>query len=102
VAHVITQVLIDAKGLEPLDEVGGKSAICDQVERLEDATPGSGNLRPSEFTVLDAAAGADRRRALFHSRLFADSLGRRSTLRPAFPVYRTYLTSADPSPTTVR
>jgi (1->4)-alpha-D-glucan 1-alpha-D-glucosylmutase len=99
--NVITQVLVDGKGLDPLDEIwrqiSNTSPKLDPV--LKDAKRRVlETLLTSEFTVLSRLlariAGGH-----YSTRDFsADSLRQALELYVLhFPVYRTYLTSAQPS-----
>ncbi|HMH96264.1 MAG TPA: malto-oligosyltrehalose synthase, partial [Bradyrhizobium sp.] len=100
--NVITQVRIDGKGLEPLDEVWRQ--VSNMRPRLEPVLKDAKRrvletLLTSEFTVLTrllARIGSGHYSTRDYS---ADSLRQALELYVLhFPVYRTYLTSADPSP----
>src|SRR5712671_6174066 len=99
--NAITQVLIDGKGLKPLDEIWRQ--ISNMSPKLEPVLKDAKRrvletLLTSEFTVLTRLlariAGGH-----YSTRDFsADSLRQALELYVLhFPVYRTYLTSAEPS-----
>jgi (1->4)-alpha-D-glucan 1-alpha-D-glucosylmutase len=99
--NAITQVLVDAKGLEPLNEVWRQ--ISNTSPRLDPVVKEAkhrvlGTLLTSEFTVLRrllARIAAGHYSTRDYS---ADSLRQALELYILhFPVYRTYLTSAAPT-----
>jgi (1->4)-alpha-D-glucan 1-alpha-D-glucosylmutase len=96
--NVITQVLVDGRGLDPLDEVWRQ--ISNQPPKLEPVLKAAKNrvletLLTSEFTVL-ARLLARIASGHYSTRDYsADSLRQALELYVLhFPVYRTYLTSA--------
>src|SRR6266446_3870818 len=100
--NVITQVLVDDSGLDPLDEVWRQ--ISNLPPKLEPILRDAKRrvletLLTSEFTVL-ARLLARIASGHYSTRDYsADSLRQALELYVLhFPVYRTYLTSADPSP----
>jgi len=100
--NVITQVLIDGKGLEPLDEVWRQ--VSNMRPRLEPVLKDAKRrvletLLTSEFTVLTRLLARIASGHYSTRDYSADSLRQALELYVLhFPVYRTYLTSADPSP----
>src|SRR6266403_4056132 len=100
--NTITQVLIDGKGLEPLDEVWRQ--VSNMRPRLEPVLKDAKRrvletLLTSEFTVLTRLLARIASGHYSTRDYSADSL--RQTLELYvlhFPIYRTYLTSADASP----
>ncbi len=87
--NVITQVLTDGRGLEPLDEIWRQ--ISNQspqacADPARGKAPRAGNAADQRIHRADAPAGADRQRALLHPRLFRrqPAAGAR-TLCAAFP-----------------
>ena len=100
--NVITQVLIDGKGLEPLDEVWRQ--VSNMPPRLEPVLKNAKRrvletLLTSEFTVLTRLLARIAGGHYSTRDYSADSLRQALELYVLhFPVYRTYLTSADPSP----
>ncbi|HMH62559.1 MAG TPA: malto-oligosyltrehalose synthase, partial [Bradyrhizobium sp.] len=100
--NVITQVLIDGKGLEPLDEVWRQ--VSNMPPKLEPVLKNAKRrvletLLTSEFTVLTRLLARIASGHYSTRDYSADSLRQALELYVLhFPVYRTYLTSADPSP----
>jgi len=100
--NVITQVLIDGKGLEPLDEVWRQ--VSNMPPKLEPVLKNAKRrvletLLTSEFTVLTRLLARIAGGHYSTRDYSADSLRQALELYVLhFPVYRTYLTSADPSP----
>src|SRR6266704_3261608 len=100
--NVITQVLIDGKGLEPLDEVWRQ--VSNMRPRLEPVLKDAKRrvletLLTSEFTVLTRLLARIAGGHYSTRDYSADSLRQALELYVLhFPVYRTYLTSADPLP----
>jgi (1->4)-alpha-D-glucan 1-alpha-D-glucosylmutase len=100
--NVITQVLIDGKGLEPLDEVWRQ--VSNMPPKLEPVLKDAKRrvletLLTSEFTVLTRLLARIAGGHYSTRDYSADSLRQALELYVLhFPVYRTYLTSADPSP----
>jgi (1->4)-alpha-D-glucan 1-alpha-D-glucosylmutase len=100
--NTITQVLIDGKGLEPLDEVWRQ--VSNMPPRLEPVLKDAKRrvletLLTSEFTVLTRLLARIAGGHYSTRDYSADSLRQALELYVLhFPVYRTYLTSADPSP----
>jgi (1->4)-alpha-D-glucan 1-alpha-D-glucosylmutase len=99
--NVITQVLIDGNGLEPLDEIWRQ--ISNSSPRLEPVLKAAKRrvletLLTSEFTVLTRLL-ARIANGHYSTRDYSeDSLRRALELYVLhFPVYRTYLTTATPS-----
>jgi (1->4)-alpha-D-glucan 1-alpha-D-glucosylmutase len=98
----ITQVLVDGKGLEPLDEVWRQ--VSNMPPRLEPVLEDAKRrvletLLTSEFTVLTRLLARIAGGHYSTRDYSADSLRQALELYVLhFPVYRTYLTSADPSP----
>ena len=99
--NVITQVLVDGKGLEPLDEVWRQvSNISPKLEPvLKDAKRRVlGTLLTSEFTVLTRLLARIAGGHYSTRDYSADSLRQALELYVLhFPAYRTYLTSAGTS-----
>jgi (1->4)-alpha-D-glucan 1-alpha-D-glucosylmutase len=100
--NALSQLLIDGKGLEPLDEVWRQ--ISNQPPRLEPVLKEAKRrvletLLTSEFTVLVRLL-ARIANGHYSSRDFsADSLRQALELYVLhFPVYRTYLTASGPTP----
>jgi (1->4)-alpha-D-glucan 1-alpha-D-glucosylmutase len=100
--NTITQVLIDGKGLEPLDEVWRQ--VSNMPPKLEPVLKDAKRrvletLLTSEFTVLTRLLARIAGGHYSTRDYSADSLRQALELYVLhFPVYRTYLTSADPSP----
>jgi (1->4)-alpha-D-glucan 1-alpha-D-glucosylmutase len=100
--NTITRVLIDGKGLEPLDEVWRQ--VSNMPPRLEPVLKDAKRrvletLLTSEFTVLTRLLARIAGGHYSTRDYSADSLRQALELYVLhFPVYRTYLTSADPSP----
>src|SRR5713101_3292098 len=100
--NVITQVLIDGKGLEPLDEVWRQ--VSNMPPKLEPVLKDAKRrvletLLTSEFTVLTRLLARIAGGHYSTRDYSADSLRQALELYVLhFPVYRTYLTSADSSP----
>ncbi|HVD84927.1 MAG TPA: malto-oligosyltrehalose synthase, partial [Bradyrhizobium sp.] len=100
--NTITQVLIDGKGLEPLDEVWRQ--VSNMPPKLEPVLKNAKRrvletLLTSEFTVLTRLLARIAGGHYSTRDYSADSLRQALELYVLhFPVYRTYLTSADPSP----
>jgi (1->4)-alpha-D-glucan 1-alpha-D-glucosylmutase len=98
--NAITQVLVDGKGLEPLDEVWRQiSNLPPGSPRLEGGqAQGSGDLAHQRIHGADAPARADRRGHYSTRDFSADSLRQALELYVLhFPIYRTYLTAAGPT-----
>ena len=99
--NVITQVLIDGKGLEPLDEIWRQ--VSNMPPRLDPVLKDAKRrvletLLTSEFTVLTRLLARIAGGHYSTRDYSADSLRQALELYVLhFPVYRTYLTSADPS-----
>jgi (1->4)-alpha-D-glucan 1-alpha-D-glucosylmutase len=99
--NVITQVLIDGKGLEPLDEIWRQ--VSNMPPRLAPVLKDAKRrvlqtLLTSEFTVLTRLLARIAGGHYSTRDYSADSLRQALELYVLhFPVYRTYLTSADPS-----
>src|SRR5450631_2247864 len=99
--NTITQVLIDGKGLKPLDEVWRQ--VSNMSPRLEPVLKDAKRrvletLLTSEFTVLTRLLARIAGGHYSTRDYSADSLRQALELYVLhFPVYRTYLTSADPS-----
>jgi (1->4)-alpha-D-glucan 1-alpha-D-glucosylmutase len=100
--NVLTQVLIDGKGLDPLDEVWRQ--VSNQPPKLEPILKEAKRrvletLLASEFTVLSRLL-ARIASGHYSTRDFsADSLRQALELYVLhFPVYRSYLTGAGPTP----
>ena len=99
--NTITQVLIDGKGLKPLDEVWRQ--VSNMSPRLEPVLKDAKRrvletLLTSEFTVLTRLLARIAGGHYSTRDYSADSLRQALELYVLhFPVYRTYLTLADPS-----
>jgi (1->4)-alpha-D-glucan 1-alpha-D-glucosylmutase len=99
--NAITQVLIDGKGLEPLDEVWRQ--VSNMSPRLDPILKDAKRrvletLLTSEFTVLTRLLARIAGGHYSTRDYSADSLRQAFELYVLhFPVYRTYLTSAEPS-----
>ena len=99
--NVITHVLIDGKGLEPLDEIWRQ--VSNMPPRLDPVLKDAKRrvletLLTSEFTVLTRLLARIAGGHYSTRDYSADSLRQALELYVLhFPVYRTYLTSADPS-----
>jgi (1->4)-alpha-D-glucan 1-alpha-D-glucosylmutase len=99
--NVITQVLIDGNGLEPLDEIWRQ--VSNMPPRLDPVLKDAKRrvletLLTSEFTVLTRLLARIAGGHYSTRDYSADSLRQALELYVLhFPVYRTYLTSADPS-----
>jgi (1->4)-alpha-D-glucan 1-alpha-D-glucosylmutase len=99
--NIITQVLVDAKGLDPLDEVWRQ--ISNMSPRLEPVLKDAKRrvletLLTSEFTVLTRLLARIAGGHYSTRDYSADSLRQALELYVLhFPVYRTYLTSAGPA-----
>jgi (1->4)-alpha-D-glucan 1-alpha-D-glucosylmutase len=99
--NVITQVLIDGKGLEPLDEIWRQ--VSNMPPRLDPILKDAKRrvletLLTSEFTVLTRLLARIAGGHYSTRDYSADSLRQALELYVLhFPVYRTYLTSADPT-----
>ena len=99
--NVITQVLIDGSGLEPLDEIWRQ--ISNQSPKLEPILREAKRrvletLLTSEFTVLTRLLARIASGHYSTRDYSADSLRQALELYVLhFPVYRTYLTSSGPS-----
>jgi (1->4)-alpha-D-glucan 1-alpha-D-glucosylmutase len=100
--NVITQVLVDGNGLDPLDEVWRQ--VSNTSPRLEPLLKDAKRrvletLLASEFTVLTRLLARIAGGHYSTRDYSADSLRQALELYVLhFPVYRTYLTSAAPSP----
>jgi (1->4)-alpha-D-glucan 1-alpha-D-glucosylmutase len=100
--NTITHVLIDGKGLEPLDEVWRQ--VSNMPPKLEPVLKNAKRrvletLLTSEFTVLTRLLARIAGGHYSTRDYSADSLRQALELYVLhFPVYRTYLTSADASP----
>jgi (1->4)-alpha-D-glucan 1-alpha-D-glucosylmutase len=99
--NVIAQLLVDGKGLDPLDEVWRQ--VSNQAPRLEPALKAAKRrvletLLTSEFTVLTRLLARIASGHYSTRDYSADSLRQALELYVLhFPVYRTYLTAAGPS-----
>jgi len=99
--NAITQVLVDGNGLDPLDEVWRQ--VSNMSPRLEPVLRDAKRrvletLLTSEFTVLTRLLARIAGGHYSTRDYSADSLRQALELYVLhFPVYRTYLTSADPS-----
>lgn len=100
--NVITQVLVDGNGLDPLDEVWRQ--VSNTSPRLEPVLKDAKRrvletLLASEFTVLTRLLARIAGGHYSTRDYSADSLRQALELYVLhFPVYRTYLTSSTPSP----
>src|SRR6202165_1725693 len=100
--NVITQVLVDGKGLEPLDEIWRQ--ISNTSPKLEPVLKEAKRrvletLLTSEFTVLSRLLARIAGGHYSTRDYSADSLRQALELYILhFPVYRTYLTAAAPTP----
>ena len=99
--NAITHVLVDGKGLAPLDEIWRQ--VSNQSPKLEPVLKDAKRrvletLLTSEFTVLTRLLARIANGHYSTRDYSADSLRQALELYVLhFPVYRTYLTSADPS-----
>ena len=99
--NAITQVLVDGKGLEPLDEIWRQ--ISNQSPKLDPVLKDAKRrvletLLTSEFTVLTRLLARIASGHYSTRDYSADSLRQALELYVLhFPVYRTYLTSAGPT-----
>ena len=99
--NTITHVLVDGKGLAPLDEIWRQ--VSNQSPKLEPVLKDAKRrvletLLTSEFTVLTRLLARIANGHYSTRDYSADSLRQALELYVLhFPVYRTYLTSADPS-----